>query len=50
MRPCDLMAVDIALFSRKILNTAEFDELSVLEQQECEDALAAETKCFSEVS
>jgi len=41
MRPCDLMAVDIALFSRKILNTAEFDELSVLEQQECEDALAA---------
>ena len=41
MRPCDLMAADIALFSRKILNTAEFDELSVLEQQECEDALAA---------
>ena len=41
MRPRDLMAADIALFSRKILNTAEFDELSVLEQQECEDALAA---------
>ena len=41
MRPCDLMAADIALFSRKILNTAEFDELSVLEQRECEDALAA---------
>ena len=35
MRPCDLMAVDIALFSRKILNTAEFDAVSVLEQQEC---------------
>ena len=41
MRPCDLMPADIALFSRKILNTAEFDELSVLEQRECEDALAA---------
>jgi len=47
MRPRDLMAADIALFSRKILNTAEFDELSVLEQQECEDALAAAAAAYT---
>ncbi len=41
MRPCDLTAADIALFSRLIFASEEFDELSDLEQRECEDALAA---------
>lgn len=41
MRPCDLTAADIAFFSRKITETEEFDELSPVEQQECEGALAA---------
>ena len=41
MKPCDLKAEDIALFARKITEKAEFSDLSDLEQQECEDALAA---------
>lgn len=41
MKPCDLKAVDIALFSRKILDSTEYDELTDLEKRECEDALAA---------
>jgi len=41
MKPCDLRAVDIALFSRKILDSTEYDELADLEKRECEDALAA---------
>ena len=41
MKPCDLKAADIALFSRKILESSEYDELTDLEKQECADALAA---------
>ena len=41
MKPCDLKAVDIALFSRKILDSTEYDGLTDLEKRECEDALAA---------
>lgn len=41
MKPCDLRAEDIALFSRKVLDAAEYEELSDLEKQECIDALAA---------
>lgn len=41
MRPCDLTAVDIALFSRKIVDGAEYEWLTDLEKRECEDALAA---------
>lgn len=41
MRPCDLTGVDIAMFSRKILDSTEYDELTDLERRECEDALAA---------
>ena len=41
MKPCDLKAEDIALCARNITETAEFSDLSDLEQQECEDALAA---------
>lgn len=41
MRPCDLTAADVALFARKVLDAAEYEELSDLEKQECEGALAA---------
>lgn len=41
MIPSELKAEDIALFSRKITEKAEFDDLSDLEKQECEDALFA---------
>lgn len=46
MKPCDLKAEDIAFFSRKITETAEYAGLSDLEKQECEDALAA-AKAFA---
>ena len=41
MKPCDLSAADIALFSRKIIEAAEYEGLSDLEKQECDAALAA---------
>lgn len=46
MKPCDLTAVDIAFFARKITEQSEYDELSDLEKRECEDALAA-AKAFA---
>lgn len=41
MKPCDLTAADIALFSRKVFDAAEYEALSALEKQECADALTA---------
>lgn len=41
MKPCDLTAVDIALFTRKATDLNEFNNLDPLEQKECEDALEA---------
>lgn len=41
MAPSELKAVDIAFFARKITESSEFDGLSDLEKQECEDALEA---------
>lgn len=41
MVPSELRPEDIALFSRKITEMNEYDELSTLEMQECEDALSA---------
>lgn len=41
MRPCELTATDIAVFSRRITDETEADSLGVAEMQECEDALNA---------
>lgn len=41
MKVCDLKAADIAVFSRMILEAAEYNSLTDLEKQECEAALAA---------
>lgn len=46
MKPCDLTAVDIALFSKKIFWAAEYSDLTDMEQRECEGALAA-AKAFA---
>ena len=40
MKPCDLPGVNIALFSRMIFSIEDYESLTDLEKQECEDALA----------
>lgn len=46
MKPFELSAVDIAFFSRKVTDLAEYNALDYMEQRECEDALAA-AKAFA---
>lgn len=41
MKVSKLREVDIALFSRKIMDAGEYEALSALEKQECKDALTA---------
>lgn len=41
MKVRELTASDIALFSRLIMDSSEFDTLTDLEKRECESALAA---------
>ena len=41
MKVRELTASDIALFSRLIMDSSEFDTLTDLERRECESALAA---------
>lgn len=46
MKPHELTAVDIALFTRKVTDLGDFNALDELEKRECEDALAA-AKAFA---
>lgn len=46
MKPSELTAVDIALFSRKVTDLTEYNDLDYADQQECEDALTA-AKAFA---
>lgn len=41
MKPCDLTAMDIALFSRMIVDSADYEALSGPERSVCEGALTA---------
>lgn len=41
MKPCEMTALDIAIFSRKITSAGDVGCLSAEEHRECEDALAA---------